>query len=261
MRELVPFAASVAELTGSYDAALAWVEQLGIRGAAAFADLGLRGDAAVVLQERACGLELLRPDGTLNRIRHAELTLLLDALAAVPPAMPAAPIENPLVFTVPRQAERLVAPAQRLDLLVNDVIARAQNTLHIGGPFWNAGGWQRLRPVILPALEARHVDVTFYLHPHESGHSDVVTSMLAEARQHGAVKERWWASEEPSLMHAKFIVADRGGGYFGSANLTSLGLAEHLEVGVALTEAQARSLLALLQALEDATLFADHQRS
>jgi phosphatidylserine/phosphatidylglycerophosphate/cardiolipin synthase-like enzyme len=56
-------------------------------------------------------------------------------------------------------------------------------------------------------------------------------------------------------MHAKFIVGDRSRGYFGTANLTSLVLGEHLEMGVALAPAQAVSLLSLLESLEQADLF------
>jgi PLD-like domain len=255
MRDLVPLAATLADLAGGYTAALEWTDELGTRGADALARLGVRGDSALMLRERATAAALLRADGTVDRVRLAQMVLVLDTLATVPPAPPATTPENPLVFTVPQAAERLVTLAQRLDLLVNDVIARANCTLHIGGPFWNAGGWERLRPVLLPALATRHVAVTFYLHPHESGQLHVIDDMLAEARHHGVVTERWWTGGHPSLMHAKFVIADGAGGYFGSANLTSLGLGEHLEVGVALTEAQAQSLLSLLNALEGAQLF------
>ncbi len=79
--------------------------------------------------------------------------------------------------------------------------------------------------------------------------------MIAEARDHGDVRALWWAGGVPSLMHAKFIVSDRGYGYFGTANLTPQGLSEHLKMGVALTHAQAVSLLALLESLEQADLF------
>ncbi|UOY00282.1 phospholipase D-like domain-containing protein [Blastococcus sp. PRF04-17] len=259
MRDLVPLATALADLAGGYAAALAWTDELGQRGAAAFASLGVRGDAAQMLRGKATTVRLLRTDGTVDRVRLAQMVLVLDTLAAVPPAQPAAVRENPLVFTVPRAAQQLVGVAQRLDLLVNDVVARANSTLHIGGPFWNAGGWERLRPVVIPALATRHVPVTFYLHPHESGHLQVVGEMLAEARCHGVVHERWWVGGSPSLMHAKFVVADGSTGYFGSANLTSLGLAEHLEVGVALTAAQAQSLLSLLVALEEERLFSAEQ--
>ena len=62
-------------------------------------------------------------------------------------------------------------------------------------------------------------------------------------------------------MHAKFVVADRARGYFGSANLTSLGLGEHLEMGVALEPAQRSALLTLLDALETSGLFSENMPS
>ena len=79
--------------------------------------------------------------------------------------------------------------------------------------------------------------------------------VLREARERGPVSVRWWSAGAPSLMHAKFIVADGSTGYFGTANLTSLGLSEHLEMGVALAPTQAASLLSLLEQLEGAGLF------
>jgi len=92
------------------------------------------------------------------------------------------------VFTVPPAAEQFVTLRQRLNLLVTDVIAQTESSLHIGGPFWNEGGWNMPRPVMLPALKHRGVITTFYLHSHESGHVEVVHDMLAEARNHGEVR-------------------------------------------------------------------------
>jgi phosphatidylserine/phosphatidylglycerophosphate/cardiolipin synthase-like enzyme len=105
------------------------------------------------------------------------------------------------------------------------------------------------------------VDVTFYVHPHESGRVDALNELLEEAAQHGSVTTRWWVGGYPSLMHAKFVVADGRSGYFGTANLTSLGLGEHLELGVALAPQQAQDLLRLLEALERAQLFSSERRS
>ena len=132
-----------------------------------------------------------------------------DVLAPVLP-------NRELVFTVPQVVEHLVQPTQRLDLLVTDVIARARQTLHIGGPFWNIGEWELLRPVILPALESRGVHVTFYLHRSESGRLPAIEDMLRDARGHGSVKALWWTAGLPSLMHAKFVIADGTAGYFGT---------------------------------------------
>lgn len=257
MRDLVPLAVLLTDLLGDQRAALSWVQRLQVDGAGALSALGLHGDAAVVLRGKARSVGLLDDRGCTNPVRAAELILVLDVLAAVPQAPAATAEPPPLVFTVPQEARSLVRPAQRLDLLVNDVIARAKGTLHIGGPFWNEDGWALLRPVVLPALEHRKVKVTFYLHPKESGHLETVTAMLTDARRHGDVRALWWCGGHPSLMHAKFVVADRGRGYFGSANLTSLGMAEHLEVGVALEPTQSVALLSLLEALEASGLFAD----
>ena len=257
VRDLVPLAVLLTEVLGDHGAALAWVQRLQVEGAGALSNLGLHGDAGVVLQDKARTVGLLDDGGHTSPVRAAELVLVLDVLAAVP-QVAAAPAEpQPLVFTVPQAARPLVRPVQRLDLLVNDVIARAKSTLHIGGPFWNEDGWALLRPVILPALEHRNVQITFYLHPKESGHLETVNAMLADARCHGDIRALWWCGGHPSLMHAKFVVADRGRGYFGSANLTSLGLGEHLEMGVALEPAQSEALLSLLEALEVGGLFAD----
>lgn len=249
-------AVSLRDVTGSFAQALRWTESLQSLGTRAFVELGLQGDRAMVLQDKAKTCGLVGAQGLLNRVRLAELVVLLDALTALPAPQADEPYVHPLVFTVPKAAEGLVTVQQRLDVLVNDVIARADHTLHIGGPFWNEGGWDLLRAVVLPALEHRKVRVTFYLHAHESGRTDVVAEMLKEARSFGEVRELWWAGSVPSLMHAKFIVADGVTGYFGSANLTSLGLGLHLEMGVALAAPQARALLELLTALETAKLFA-----
>lgn len=257
MRDLIPLAVALRDVAGDFTQALDWTDALRSRGVQAFADFGLHGDPATVLRDKAKRCGVLTAQGTVDRVRVAELVVLLDALTALPVARTPSPHVHPLVFTVPRAAQGLVTVQQRLDVLVNDVIARADSTLHIGGPFWNEGGWELLRTVVLPALKHRKVRVTFYLHPHESGRTDILTAMLADARSHGDVRELWWAGSVPSLMHAKFIVADGTTGYFGSANLTSLGLGLHLEMGVLLAQPQAKSLLSLLTALEAAKLFTE----
>lgn len=60
--------------------------------------------------------------------------------------------------------------------------------------------------------------MTFYLHRSESGHLTVIHEMLREAREQDAINALWWMADVPSLMHAKFIVADGVTGYFGTAN-------------------------------------------
>lgn len=231
MRDLMPLAVALRDVAGGFQEALEWTDTLRARGPEALAGLGLQGDRATVLLGKAKTCGVLSSQGQVDRVRLSELVVLLDALTALPKPPSPAPHVHPLVFTVPKAAEGLVTVQQPLDVLVNDVVARADRTLHIGGPFWNEGGWELLRAVVLPALEHRRVTATFYLHPHESGRADVVNAMLTEARGYGSVQELWWAGSVLSLMHAKFIVADGVTGYFGSANLTSLGLGLHLEMG------------------------------
>lgn len=255
MRDLLALATMLQQMAGDPERAMTWAETLGAVGRSCLPSLGVRGDPALVLTAKAQEAGLMRSDGTGDRVRAAELVIVLDLLRATPGDASEPPADRELVFTVPRSVEHLVQPRQRLDLLVNDAIARAERTLHIGGPFWNADGWDLLKPVVLPALHVRRVQVTFYLHPSESGHREVIAQMLRECREHGEVNTRWWNAGLPSLMHAKFIVADGVTGYFGTANLTSLGLSEHLELGVALAPAQAASLLDLLTQLEQAGLF------
>jgi len=245
------------DLAGGSTEALSWTDSIAAHGEGAFSRLGLHGDIVLLLADKIRAVGILASNGKVDRVRLAELVVVLDIIGRVPPPAAHTDANSPLVFTVPSRARKFITPAQRLDLLVTDVIARARSTLHIGGPFWNAAGWQQLRPVLLPAVESRGVEVHFYLHPHDIHHRVVVLSMLAELRRYGTVHEHWWAGGEASLMHAKFVVSDRTGGYFGTANLTSLGLGEHLELGVPLADTQARALVDLLDALAAASFFND----
>jgi hypothetical protein len=205
MRDLVPLAVTLRDLAGGYVEAQKWLEVVRRDGELALARLGLHGDGRLLLRQKAHDCGLLAPDGSCDTVQAAQLVILLDTLSVLPAPAPSSVQTQPLVFTVPSQAERLISPAQRLDLLVNDVIARSSRTLHIGGPFWNEKGWQQLRPVLLPALAQRHVHATFYVHPHESGRTEALDAMLHEAARYGSCCPMvGWRST--SLMHAKFVV-------------------------------------------------------
>ncbi|GAB3244381.1 phospholipase D-like domain-containing protein [Kineosporia babensis] len=256
MRTLVPFAVTIQELVPRSDQQ-GWLSSFMSSGAQALEALGLKGDHANTLSVQARQLGLLDERGQPQLIKMSELAVVMDVLDAIPLRPPVVPGPEQLVFTVPPPVKDLITPATRLDLLVNDVIARAASTLHIGGPFWNEGGWDLLEPVLLPALQTRDVSATFYLHPHNDTDLRLIKRRLRKLQYFGRVIQRWWAGGFPSLMHAKFVVADGGRGYFGSANLTSLGLGQHLELGVTLQPTQSKSLLTLLDALENAGLFKD----
>jgi hypothetical protein len=188
------------------------------------------------------------------QVRLAELTVLLDVLKAVPPR-PAPPSDQVrLLFTLPLAAGELVGPGDRIDRRINDLIARSQTSLTIGGPFWNEPGFSLLRPVLLPALR-RGVRASFFAHPQGADRDGLLTAFIDECRGDGNVDLAWWRNGAPSLMDAKFVIADAYAGYLGTANLTSLGLEAHLEVGVPLSVAQCRRLEDVLAALRKLELF------
>ncbi len=256
MRDLVPLAVTVQELIPRPNRGT-WLDGFVAHGLDAVEAIGLQGDRAHALRAQCRSLGLVAPNGAPVRERMAQFVIVMDLLEAIPIRPPTPPTPERLVFTVPPVAQTLITPSTRLDVLVHDVIACALSTLHIGGPFWNDLGWDRLETVLVPALETRGVSATFYVHPHKPQDRAVIDARLEELEGIGHVTKRWWAGGYPSLMHAKFVVADSGRGYFGSANLTSLGFGQHLEMGVALQPAQSQSLLTLLDALEQAGLFKD----
>lgn len=90
--------------------------------------------------------------------------MVCDILAQVPEKLPP-PIQTPpLVYTVPPEARGLIQPRHRLDLLVERVVRMASDDLHIGGPFWNDLGFDRLLSVLRPAVMERGVKCSFYVH-------------------------------------------------------------------------------------------------
>ena len=258
MRELVEFLVILRDLTGSHEAAVQRVLGMQRQGVEALSEAGLRSDVRAVAEKRAHDLGIVAESGEPVPVRIGELLLVADIMGAVPRAPAPKPALAPLVFTVPQEVSHLVEARARLDLLVADVIRDAEATLHIGGPFWNAEGLELLRPVLEPALLTRGVRCVFFVHDLSRENETTLPRFLGELGCPDQIKTWWYCGARGSLMHAKFIVADRRCGYFGSANLTSLGLAQHVEVGVGLERSQAEELLAFLESLVDAGLFRSH---
>lgn len=254
MKDLIPLAVLVLDITGSYEDATQFVTSAMQRGQAALDEVGLQGDRKLLVQRKMTDAALFQPDGRPGLVRLAELTVLLDVLRSVPPRPSPPPPDVPLLFTLPKAADGLVGLGDRIDRRINDLIALSQRTLSIGGPFWNEAGFSLLRPVLVPAL-ARGVGVSFFAHPQGHDRDRLLSDFIAECRDHGQVGLSWWRNGAPSLMHAKFVIADASSGYLGTANLTSLGLDAHLEVGVPLSQAQCRSLEDVLAALGRLELF------
>jgi phosphatidylserine/phosphatidylglycerophosphate/cardiolipin synthase-like enzyme len=63
-----------------------------------------------------------------------------------------------------------------------------------------------------------------------------------------------------TLLHAKLVVADSRRGYLGSANLTHKALDANLEVGLALTSGQSRTVAELFSFLESTGLLVEVSR-
>jgi hypothetical protein len=254
VKDLIPVAVLLLDLTGGYDDAerfLVGAMQHGRRG---LDSIGIQGDRRLLVERKMTEANLFASDGGPVQVRLAELTVLLDVLKAVPPRPSPPPAEVPLLFTLPVAAGELVGPGDRIDRRINDLIARSQRSLTIGGPFWNEAGFALLRPVLLPALR-RGVRASFFAHPQGPDRDGLLTAFIGECRHEGDVELAWWRNGAPSLMHAKFVIADTSAGYLGTANLTSLGMEMHLEVGVPLSLAQCRSLEDVLAALMELGLF------
>ncbi len=256
MRDLVPFVVMLTEMAGGVEGARRWIQTIQESGLDAFGKLGVSSDVRLVAERQVRDLGLVDADGSPNAVRLAQLVLVADILSAVPPPQMRSTLSEPLVFTVPPEAADLIQPRQRLDLLVADIIRDSTATLHIGGPFWNEEGFGLLRPVLAPALAVRRVRCEFFLHESGTAFDSDLHAFLRDLGYPDLVTTWWYRRPHGSLMHAKFCIADGTHGYFGSANLTSLGLTHHVEVGVKLSQTQCSEMLRLLNALVESGLFA-----
>lgn len=193
--------------------------------------------------------------GVPVRHRAAELLVVCEVLAAATHAPVESPSEPQLVLSAPVGASP-IADAERLDGFVLDVIRRATGTLHLGGAFWNGDGFERLEEVLLPALTVRGVTAVIYANtPAEQRHRVALEKRLERLAATGQVVRKWFSGPRPTMLHAKFVIADRILGYLGTANLTSWGLQGHIEAGVQLTGGQATRLVRFLEELETAGFF------
>ncbi len=253
--DLVPLAELLASSVGSRgDAA---------RLAARILDSGARalprdtGDIGYTVRHELVRTGVVSTDGFPVPYRAAELVIVCEVLAAstLPDLEP--PNEQRLVLSAPAETVS-ISDAERLDSLVLDVIRRATGTLHLGGAFWNHGGFERLDEVLIPALEVRAVTALIYANsPVEELHEATLYRHLNRLARTGPVSLRWFTGPSRTMLHAKFVIADRRIGYLGSANLTSWGLRGHIEAGVELTAGQAERFVRFLGELEAAGHFTD----
>jgi hypothetical protein len=250
---LVPVAELLAEAVGGRQGAIRLAAEIIDRGSSALP----RGNDNVVY---AAGLQLVAAGVVTDKgvpvlHRAAELMVVCEVLAAstLPTSPP--PQEARLVLSAPI-GTAMVADVERLDGLVLDVIRRATATLHIGGAFWNDQGFERLEEVLLPALTVRAVTTVIYANsPAEARYRGRLEDRLGRLVGTGRVAVQWFSGPRPTMLHAKFVIADCRLGYLGTANLTSWGLEGHIEAGVQLTAGQAERFVVFLDQLQTAGLF------
>jgi phosphatidylserine/phosphatidylglycerophosphate/cardiolipin synthase-like enzyme len=258
MRNFVPFVMLLVDMAGGYEQASEWIAQIQQAGLDAFRQLGLSSDTLRVAERRARELQLVYNDGSPNPVQLAQLVLVLDIASAIPaPRQPPTRTE-PLVFTVPAEAEGLLAPGGRIEILISDVIREATETLHIGAPYWNRKGFEILGEALRPAIEERMVSCDFYAHLHQNYTDSWLPSWLRSLGAPQNVRLWWYQGPAESLMHAKFCVADGRIGYIGTANLTSKALQQHVEVGIRLLPSQCQDLVTMLAGLKEQRLFELH---
>lgn len=250
---LVPLAELLAEIVGSRQGAVRLAAEIFHRGAAA---LPRDNDNVVYAARRQLVAAGVVTDSGVPVVhRAAEMVVVCEVLAASTVPSSAPPPEPRLVLSAPAGTAP-IADVERLDGLVLDVIRQATDTLHIGGAFWNDQGFQLLEELLLPALEVRAVTAMIYANsPAEERFRGPLEERLGRLVATGKVVLRWFSGERPTMLHAKFVIADRRLGYLGTANLTSWGLQGHIEAGVELTAGQAERFVVFLEQLETAGLF------
>lgn len=254
MRDLVPLARRLIDLTGDTEKALALVGELMRNGAVALGPID--DDLTRLVRDELRTLDVIDVQGEANSPIAAELMIVCDILTQVPERPRMGPPAGRMVYTAPQQSGPIPSE-RRLDLLVADVIRMATHEILIGSGFWNEAGVDSLLDVLRPAIVTRGVGTTVFAQYTNNRFAERLRSSTADLEATGQFGIEWYGGPANSLMHAKFVVADRNRGYLGTANLTSLGFSHHIEVGVELTGSQAKDLAAFLDELRKKGLFRD----
>ena len=252
--DLVPLAELLALVTGGRSAATEAAAKIMEHGEATF--LLARDDLHIAARHELVRSGVIDTMGRPNLGRASDLVSVCQVLAKIATPV-ASPLHEPrMVLSAPPGTIQL-SDLERLDALVLDVIRRATSSLVIGGPYWNDAGFERLNDVLIPAIRFRNVDVTLFLNPLEGGYQATLENRVAELQRAGPIRVRWFVGPQPTMLHAKFVIRDDEHGYLGTANLTSWGMAGHIEAGVELMPGQCRRFVGFLAQLEGANLFGE----
>ncbi len=252
MRDLVPLAHRLSLHAGGPEAAFRLAVRISKEGASV---LGPFDDGPTLfLKQELIRAGVISATGGPNAAEAAALVVVCDLLTQIPETPTTSSPGGRLVFSSPQDV--YPTPAERrLELLVADIIRMAREELHVGSGFWNDEGVDRLLEVLAPAVQHRRVRTTLYAHPSAYEQVSRLHSTASKLVNSDVFKIRWYEGPANSLMHAKFVVADRIRGYLGTANLTSLGFTHHIEVGVELTPSQSRELVDFIDSLVESGLF------
>src|SRR5450759_1661499 len=98
VRELVPLAVMFRDLAGGSTEALSWTDSIAAHGVGAFSRLGLHGDIVLLLADKIRAVGILASNGKVDRVRLAELVVVLDIIGRVPPPAAHTDANSPLVF-------------------------------------------------------------------------------------------------------------------------------------------------------------------
>jgi hypothetical protein len=252
--DLVPLAELLALVAGGRFAATEAAARIMEQGEGTF--LLARDDLHIAARHELVRTGVIDATGRPNLDRASELVSVCQVLAKIATPV-ASPLHEPrMVLSAPPGTIHL-SDFERLDGLVLDVIRRATSSLVIGGPYWNDAGFERLNDVLIPAVSLRNVDVSLFLNPLEGGYQETLENRVAELQRAGPIRVRWFVGPRPTMLHAKFVIRDGEHGYLGTANLTSWGMAGHIEAGVELMPGQCRRFVGFLAQLEGTNLFAD----
>ncbi|MDP1795130.1 MAG: phospholipase D-like domain-containing protein [Acidimicrobiales bacterium] len=242
---VVRTAEMLAAVAGDKQRAVGLAKEVLLSGAAALPHNG--GDLVAATKAELVNAGVLV--GTdVDVVAAANLLVVCDIAARLTPD-PVPPPQDPrLVFAAPAGIE--IADWERLGPFIIDVIRQATTTLHIGGAFWNDAGFDALNAVLVPALQTRKVITNLYVNKPDDKYRDSLNQWIARLAAAGPLTVRWFTGPKPTMLHAKFVIRDRGHGYLGTANLTSWGMDDgHVEAGVELTANQSERFVQFLEQL------------
>lgn len=251
---------------GRRDELLTWSRGLTADGGlSAIAPVGWAPVTVATLTAELTAAAVANDRGEVDPLRLAQLQTVIELLPHFQDAE-VAHLPDPrsrVVFTVPPGAElperaRILA-RRTLAVRILEALGSATDRILLASPFWSDAGAEALWVGLERAI-ALDLPVTL-AGARNDPHRDDLMAMVRLAqrlRAAGAVDVIAMRYEPPkpySLFHGKLVCGKVG--YLGSANLTTSGLGEHVEAGIALDEVDVQRVWWMLEVLRDAGLLVE----